>query len=185
MRKIFLTPLLVALAALAASPLQAAKLVTDPDRPRALPDEGPVAVEWTDPAGFSEIRLSHNRWESERGDWVTELASYLRKRAAARLPDGQRMDVVITDIERAGDFEPGRSLNSDHIRVMRDIYPPRMTLQVRITDASGQVVSEGEHKLVDHSYMMNSRPMETDPLQYEKRMIDNWLRKELPGSGDS
>ncbi|KAF1694957.1 DUF3016 domain-containing protein [Pseudoxanthomonas koreensis] len=179
MRKTFLIPLL---AALAITPVHAARLVTDPDLPRALPADGPVSVEWTDPAEFSEVRLSHNRWESERGDWVTELARHLQKRAAARLPAGQSMHVVITDIERAGDFEPGRGLTSDHIRVMRDIYPPRMTLQVRITDTTGQVVSEGERRLVDNSFLMNSRPMETDPLQHEKRMIADWLRRELPAS---
>ena len=63
---------------------------------------------------------------------------------------------------------------------MRDVDPPRMTLQVRITDAEGQVVSEGEQRLVDTAFLMNSRPMDTDPLRFEKDMIDTWLRRELP-----
>lgn len=179
MRKIFLLPLL---AALAATPLYAASVVTDPDKPRALPDDGPVSVEWTDPAGFSELRFSRNRWESEQGDWVNQLARYLQQRAAARLPEGQRMDVTITDIKRAGSFEPWTGVNFDRVRVMREVYPPRMTLQVRITDADGQVVAEGERRLVDNGYMTNSAPMDTDALRHEKRMIDDWLRRELPAS---
>ena len=179
MRKTFLIPLL---AALAIAPLHAASNVTDPDRPRALPGDGPVHVEWTDPAQFSELRYSRNRWEAQQGDWVTQLAEYLQERAAARLPPGQRMDVTITDIKRAGSFEPWHGANADHVRVMREIYPPRMTLQVRITDADGQVVSEGEHRLQDMGYLTNSRPMDTDPLRHEKDMIDSWLRRELPRS---
>lgn len=179
MRKIFLIPLL---AGLAIAPLHAASVVTDPDRPRALPADGPVSVEWTDPAEFSELRFSQNRWESQQGDWVTTLARYLQERAATRLPAGQRMDVTITDIKRAGSFEPWHGINAAHVRVMRDIYPPRMTLEVRITDASGQIVSEGERNLVDTSFLMNSRPMDTDPLRHEKDMIDDWLRRELPAS---
>src|SRR5690606_24824023 len=72
--------------------------VTDPDLPRALPDAGPVSVSWTDPAGFSELRYSGNRWEAQRGDWVNQLAGYVQDRATRRLADGQRMDVTITDI---------------------------------------------------------------------------------------
>ena len=177
MRKILLTPLL---AALVIAPLHAASTVTDPSRPRALPADGPVSVEWTDPAEFSELRFSQNRWEAQQGDWVTQLARYLQERAAARLPEGQRMDVTITDIKRAGSFEPWHGANANNIRVMRDVYPPRMTLQVRITDADGRVVSEGEQRLVDTAFLMNNRPMDTDPLRFEKDMIDTWLRRELP-----
>ena len=55
------------------------KNVTDPDIPRSLPAEGgAVSVSWTDPAEFSEIKYSGNRWEAERGSWVTDLAKYLR-----------------------------------------------------------------------------------------------------------
>ena len=69
-----------------------------------------------------------------------------------------------------------------HVRVMREIYPPRMTLNVRITGADGQVLSEGERKLSDMSYLQNSRPSDTDNLRFEKRMIDDWLRRELPAA---
>ena len=182
MRKILLIPLL---AALVIAPLHAASTVTDPSRPRALPADGPVSVEWTDPAEFSELRFSQNRWEAQQGDWVTQLARYLQERAAARLPEGQRMDVTITDIKRAGSFEPWHGANANNIRVMRDVYPPRMTLQVRITDADGRVVSEGEQRLVDTAFLMNSRPMDTDPLRFEKDMIDDWIRREFRPSTDA
>ena len=39
---------------------------------------------------------------------------------------------------------------------------------------------EGEQRLVDTAFLMNSRPMDTDPLRFEKDMIDTWLRRELP-----
>ena len=46
--------------------------------------------------------------------------------------------------------------------------------------AAPRVVSEGEQRLVDTAFLMNSRPMDTDPLRFEKDMIDTWLRRELP-----
>ena len=150
------------------------------DAPRALPESGPVSVRWNDPATFTELRYSRNRWDAQRGDWVEDLAEHLRKQASKQLPEGQKLDVTITDIKRAGSFEPWHGANANNIRVMRDVYPPRMTLQVRITDADGKVVSEGEQRLVDTAFLMNSRPMDTDPLRFEKDMIDTWLRRELP-----
>lgn len=160
--------------------LAAGPHVTDPDLPRALPANGPVSVSWTDPGGFSELRFSGNRWEAERGDWVTQLAEYVQDRAGKRLADGQRMEVTITDIQRAGRYEPGHGFDMDRVRIMRDIYPPRMTLDVRITGADGQVLAEGERKLQDTNYLMGGSTNDHDPLSYEKRMIDTWLRRELP-----
>ncbi len=154
--------------------------VVDPDAPRALPAEGPVQVQWTDPAQFTELRNSRNRWEAERGDWVVTLAEHLRKQADRRLPEGQTLDVTITDIKRAGDYEPWHGVQLDDVRIMRDIYPPRISLQFTLTDASGQVIAQGERKLVDSGYMFNSSlPSNTDPLRYEKRLLDDWVRREF------
>ena len=148
--------------------------------PGALPESGPVSVRWNDPATFTELRYSRNRWESERGGWLTDLAEYLRKRAATQLPNGERLELTIVDVDRAGDFEPWHGAQHQDTRIVRDIYPPRMTLQVKHYDASGALVSEGERKLSDPAFLIGTNPINnSDPLRYEKRMIDSWLRKEL------
>ena len=150
------------------------------DAPRALPESGPVSVRWNDPATFTELRYSRNRWESERGPWLTDLAEYLRKRAATQLSDGERLELTIVDVDRAGDFEPWHGAQHQDTRIVRDIYPPRMTLQVKHYDASGALVSEGERKLSDPAFLLGTTPInDSDPLRYEKRMIDSWLRREL------
>ena len=150
------------------------------DAPRALPESGPVSVRWNDPATFTELRHSRNRWESERGDWLNTLAEYLRKRAEAQLAAGERLELTITDLDLAGDYEPWLGLQHQDTRIVRDIYPPRMTVQVRHFDASGALVSEGERKLSDPAFLLGTTPInDSDPLRYEKRMIDSWLRREF------
>lgn len=156
--------------------------VTDPQAPRALADnaDSAVKVSWTDPAQFSEIRYSRNRWEAQRGDWVTQLAAYFQKSATRQLPAGERMDITITDIKRAGDYEPWHGPRMDDVRIVKDIYPPRLSFRWTRTDASGQVLGQGEEKLADTAFLMNSaRLNDSDPLRYEKRMIDDWLRRSL------
>ncbi|MNW13751.1 hypothetical protein D3C71_2117880 [compost metagenome] len=49
-----------------------------------------------------------------------------------------------------------------------------------MTDASGQVIEQGERKLSDSGYLFNSSlPSNTDPLRYEKRLLDDWVRREF------
>lgn len=153
--------------------------VTDPDVPRSLPDDGRVSVHWEDPAQFSEIRGSGNRSEAKRGDWVMKLATHLRTRAEKVLPPGERLDVVITDIRRAGNYEPWRGINFDTTRFMREIYWPRIALTFKRIGADGQAIEQGERTLSDASYLSSASGSDSDPLRYEKRMIDRWLQKEL------
>lgn len=156
--------------------------VTDPQAPRALANnaDSTVKVSWSDPAQFSDIRYSGNRWEAARGDWVEDLAGYFQKIASKRLPEGQRMQVTITDIKRAGNYEPWHGPRMDDVRIVKDIYPPRMSFTWVRTDAQGEVIGQGEEKLMDTAFLMNNAAFnDNDPLRYEKRMIDDWLRREL------
>lgn len=158
--------------------------VTDPDYPRSLDIEGPVTVSWTDPAEFTEILHSRNRFDARRGDWVRDIARHLAKRAATPLAPGERLEVEITDIKRAGEFEfaAGRS---DHVRVVRDIYPPRIHLRYTRHDATGQVVDSGERELRDLGFLQRTvgAVSMSDPLRHEKRLIDDWIRRDLADRG--
>src|SRR3546814_8039363 len=87
--------------------------VTDPEAPRSLPADGPVDVRWTDPAKFTEIRRRGNRSEARRGDWGHARAEYLRKRARDRLPDGQRLEVPITNIASSGNYQSEPGIHAD------------------------------------------------------------------------
>ena len=150
------------------------------DAPRALPASGPVSVSWNDPATFAELRYAFNRHEAARGHWLTELAAHLRKQAERKLAPGERLELTIVDVDRAGDFEPGRDIALYDTRILRDIYPPRMTVQFRHVADGGSVLAEGERKLSDLAYLTGINPINsTDALRYEKRMIDTWLRREL------
>lgn len=155
--------------------------VTDPKAARSLPDIGTaVNVNWTDPAQFSEIRMSRDRFDAVRGDWVNKLATHLRQRASRQLSDGQKLEVLITDIDLAGEFEPERTRNFESVRMLRDIYPPRIDLSFKLYDAQGTLISEGERKLRDPSYLHQTTLLHrNDSLRYEKRLLDTWVRKEF------
>jgi hypothetical protein len=156
------------------------RYVTDADAPRALAQAGPVDVRWDDPANFAEIRYSANRIESRRGDWVEQLARHVRDHATPRLAAGERLEVTITDVDLAGDFEPWRGPQFMDTRFLRDIYPPRISLHFTRLDANGAVVAQGERNLRDPGYLIGTSLVSSEPLKYEKRMLERWLVRELP-----
>ena len=161
-----------------ATPGHADMLATD--APRALPEQGPVSVSWADPSTFSEIRDSGNRQDSAQGTWLQDLARYMRQQAERRLPPGDTLQLTLVDVQRAGQYEPWRGMRMQDTRIIRDVYPPRMTLRFRQLDAGGNVVAEGERKLVDAAFLQTASGDRNDPLRYEKRLVDSWLRREFP-----
>ena len=153
------------------------------DAPRTLPAQGPVSVSWADPATFSETRISATHQLVSQGDWLRDLALYMRQQAERRLPPGDTLQLTILDIQRAGQYEPWRGPSLQDTRIISDLYPPRMTLRFRQFDASGKLVAEGERKLIDPAFLLNSLPVgDNDPLRYEKGMVDSWLRREFPAT---
>lgn len=150
-----------------------------------MADETPPAVtmDWTDPSAFAEVRqnVCSNRIKPE--EWLTELARHMQRRGSRVIGAGQHLDVTITDIRRAGACEPWRGPQWDDVRVIKNIYSPRINLRYTLTTADGKLVRSGEATLRDAAFLSRATATrDDDPLRYEKRMLDSWLRHEFtPG----
>ncbi len=165
-RRLFLTPVALALAC--------AMATAHADAPR-------VRVDWTNPAGFSDVRQSMCRTRTNPEEWLGDLANYMQRRAERVIGAGQHLEVTFTDVMRAGVCEPWRGPRWDDVRIVKNIYPPSIDLHYVLTDADGTTLRKGEAKLSDLAYLNRGTPNSNDPLRYEKRMLDSWLRREFPG----
>lgn len=136
-----------------------------------------VTVNFTDPDKFTDVRDVVNGGPSQT--YLDELASYVKEEAARRITAGQKLTVNFKDIDLAGDIPPG---SIHDIRIIKEIYIPRMELHFQLADAAGAVISEGDRRLVDLNYMQNVRPaiLQNEPLRYDKSLLDDWIRKEFP-----
>ncbi|WP_338499145.1 DUF3016 domain-containing protein [Delftia tsuruhatensis] len=141
---------------------------------------GIVSVTFDDPSRFDASRSGPGETDKARRAWVDALAQFLAERAAPRLPQGQRLEVHLTDVQRAGGFEPWRGPQAADVRIVRDIYPPRIDLRFKLLDADGKLLREGSRQLRDATFMMRPDLYPNDPLRYEKTLLDDWLRAELP-----
>ena len=143
-----------------------------------------VEVAWTNPANFSEEqkRRGFGSARETPEQWVSELAQYVKRQGTRLLAPGQELDVTFTDITRAGAFEPWRGPQLDDTRFIKDIYPPAIDLHFTLHNADGSTALEGSRKLRDAAFLYRGTPSSTDPLRYEKRMLDDWLRRDFASS---
>lgn len=146
-----------------------------------------VQIDWTKPDNFSEEKTyaGTGLGRQDPDEWLGDLAKHLRYRAERVLPQDEQLHVTFTNVQLAGTYEPWRGPRWDDVRIVKNQYPPRIDLRFTLTDAHGAVVKDGERKLRDPAFMQRGILNETDPLRFEKRMLDDWLRTEFPDAGDA
>jgi hypothetical protein len=149
---------------------------------QAAPKAPPRAeVTFSEPDKFSDAADDQRGSDFGREANLSELKSYIEDRANVYVPEGQKLQVTITDVDLAGEIEPWRSSSLRDARIVKDIYPPRIQLNFKLTDATGAVVKEGTRNLTDLAFLMNIYPNRSEQRVYEKALLDNWLRSDFGG----
>lgn len=139
---------------------------------------GSVSVTHRDPAQFSETRAHPRESASARQQWLDALSLHLAEQAALRLPPGQRLEVEILDVRRAGTVEPRLGPAGGDVRIVRDTASPRIELQFRRLDEGGRLLQEGRRALRNPNFLLDPGSG-SDPLRHEKQLLDDWLRAEF------
>ncbi len=138
-----------------------------------------VEVNFTEPEKFTDVKDSSFGTEKGRDATLEEFRDFISNRADKLLPKGDKLTVTFEDIDLAGEYEPWRGPRLDDVRIVKDIYPPRMKFTYKVTNASGAVVKEGEKSLSDLAFMMRLTIDRQDPLRYEKDMLNEWMQADL------
>ena len=138
-----------------------------------------TAVSFFEPEKFTDVRDSNVSTEKSRADILDQLKTHLQERAQTYVPEGGKLSVTVTDVDLAGDFEPWRGPSAQDVRIVRDMYPPRINLSFRLTDANGDVIKQGSRELRDLNFMQGISIARNDPYHYEKALLDDWLRSEF------
>ena len=139
-----------------------------------------VQVVFSDPQKYTDVKSDYMGGDKERDILLGELRKHLEYRAATHVPEGHRLTVTITDVDMAGDFEPGRAPRLGGARIVRSVYPPRIVLRFELADASGSSVKAGQRNLTDLAFLSGPDIYRNDMLKYEKILLDDWLPREVP-----
>jgi hypothetical protein len=138
-----------------------------------------VEVVYVDAEKFSDVRDGYTQTAAARTFFLDELRRHIERRAAPRLADGETLVVTITNVHLAGDYE-ARTPTTTNVRIVREVMPARIDLSFRLTRADGTVVAAGERRLRSTGYPVGVGIDPSDPLVYEKVLLDDWLRQDLP-----
>lgn len=132
---------------------------------------GRVEVTWSEPEKYADIGHS----PADRESALQALGAHLQK-LARRLPDGQTLQLTVTDVDLAGEpvLRPARE-----VRILRGRADwPTMSLRYTLSGPAGTLRS-GEARLSDMNYGFTSLRRPDEALGYEKRMIDTWFEGEF------
>ena len=140
-----------------------------------------VSVVFIEPEKFTDARRSELAPTSE--GVLRELEKFLVDAGARYLPDTMKLNIRVTDVDLAGDFELFRGPQADHVRISKGLYPPRIVLEFEVTDGAAAVVKSGKRELTDINYQLRSVYPREDYLRYEKDILRDWLRADLGSLG--
>jgi hypothetical protein len=136
-----------------------------------------IHVVFVQPEKFTDARRADFKPNSEA--ILDAIAKFMQETGEETLPRKMNLDIRVTDVDLAGDFEPWHGLQFDHVRVTNQLYPPRIALEFRVIDAAGQVIQSGKRNLTDLNYQLRTSYPVDDYLRYEKDLLRNWFREEF------
>jgi hypothetical protein len=147
---------LLALAALAAAPSYAA-----------------VDVTFVNPQGFTDI--ANQRWETDAN--LKTLADHMKKSGERYLAPNETLHIEVLDVDLAGWSRWG-GRSPQEVRVVRGKADfPQMKLRYNLESPTR--AAKGEANLADLNYQQRGQLQaraSSEPMYYEKRMIDDWLK---------
>jgi hypothetical protein len=138
-----------------------------------------VDVSFGDLAKFTDLRVSVLTSERDRQGLAEELRRHVEGVAPAHLPPDSRLSVRITDVDMAGEYPPITGPMSSDMRVVREVYPPRIDLEFTLVGADGRTLREGRRNLRDSGFLWSASPGTQRHLAFEKALLDGWLRREF------
>jgi len=140
-------------------------------------EDSRVNISFENPDDFTDFKDGLVGTERGREDHEYQLRRAITETAANRLKDGQRLSISFTDIDLAGDYLPSAHTGHD-VRVIKEIYAPRMAFRYTLTDANGAVIKEGTENFRDTAFQYRTGGLDrNEALYYDKELIRDWIRK--------
>ena len=169
------TPLLVLLSTLAVGAFTGCQTSSS----SSASEESRVTVNFENPENFSDFKDSLVASDVGRRNLEAMLRRAVQEDASRYLRDGQTFSITFTDVDLAGDYLPSAGSGHD-VRVIKQVYPPRMRFRYELRDANGAVLKQGEQQLQDLAFQYTTSIVDRhEELFYDRNLLRDWLRKEL------
>ncbi|GGA85379.1 hypothetical protein GCM10011369_29250 [Neiella marina] len=100
---------------------------------------------------------------------------------AAKLPEGYKLQMLVTDLDLAGDTSAKTQAGMRGVRVYDRAYSPAISFKFAVLDSTNSVVLEGAEALNNRNYLHSGGAynFNQDKLAYDKSLIEQWFRRSL------
>lgn len=141
---------------------------------------GEVKVEYKDYKKFSDMKPANEArgsFEKRTMAGFDEIFSDLAK----QLPEGYSWNIVVTDIDLAGDVNYMFTQTGQQIRVIKDIFIPRVNFSYTLLDQNKvTVLEEKDLKLKDMGFMTRiSNTRANQAYEHERVMLERWFKEKI------
>lgn len=147
---------------------------TDP-----ITQDGIVNITWKEVDKYRDVKGVNEVQSRYEQHIFNTLTKQLNKSLSKVLKPNQTIQMQVTDVDLAGDVRPtfAATAGSD-IRVVTDLYPPRLTFSYQILE-DGKVIMVGDEKLQDMSFLQTSGIRSSQPFHYETQMLEQWVKQKI------
>ena len=131
-------------------------------------------VEFADVSKFTDFRIESMPMEKNIKVLKDDLQRQLTRSMARYLPEGNTMQITITDVDMAGQVVPGQQFR----RVLQNLEKAQLSFSYRWLNAEGEQVSADEVDLLNRNLQNLSSQAgkyNSSSFAYETAMFDRWL----------
>jgi hypothetical protein len=146
---------------------------------------GTVNVSFIHPENFTDASLQGGYGTTAEQGTLDDIGRFFESLGPMYLKSGQVLKLDVLNVDLAGRIEWWRR-NLYDARILRDVYPPRFTLNYRLVEAR-RVLVESQETVVGPNYLANPGIYfsPNDPLRFEKAMLEDWFRRRFGDHGSA
>jgi hypothetical protein len=138
---------------------------------------GGIIIEWVHPEKYSDAREDVYDEGRYSESVLRHLEASFRELHGRILGTSLHLEMRVTDVDLAGELEPGLRLGSHETRIIKDHYPARIRFFYTLRNSERNVIDQGEESLksVFPASFVPGHGMR--PYPYIKKLVQDWMRK--------
>ena len=141
-----------------------------------ITETGIVKVEWLEPDNYNDIKASNELQSRFENRFFETMTKNINKQAEKTLKPNQKLEMQVSNVDLAGDMRPTFGATTGDLRVVKELYPPKMTFTYQILE-DNKVIISGDEKLTDMSFLSRISRINERPFSAETTMLNDWLKR--------
>ena len=113
----------------------------------SLPAMSSVSVVFKESKKFADYELTGESRPQSLQTLQKNFSGFFGSLSKAYFSEGQKMEIIISNIDLAGDMLPNTINSGRYIRVVKGHAFIQLNFTYKVTDISGELIKEGEYKL--------------------------------------